>query len=985
MARRLTSPELVGRSVELDTLLEALARAGRGEPTIVSIAGEAGIGKTRLVEAFGRSVPDGAARMLRGGCVELGDAGVAFAPIVEALRSLMAEIGAAGLIDVAGHPCRAIARLIPDLPGPAADGGDWGPDQGDLFEELFTLLRRLGTERPLVLVLEDLHWADRSTRELVRFLTRNLRSERILLLLTFRHDDLHRRHPLVPLVAELDRLPLAERITLHPMSRDEVATLTGGILGSTPLAAQVDSLFERSDGNPFYVEELVAHEDAGAVPTPVREIVTARAAGLSDESQAVLRVAALVGRRPQHAMLAGLSGLGPQRLTDVLREAVDAAFLVPREDDRYAFRHELVREALYDDLLPAERTELHGRLAALIEASENASDAEAAFHWGLAHETGRALAASVRAARTALETLAFGEALALLLRALELWPGVPNAPEIAGIARTELLERAADAAASAGDNREAIRLGRTAAVEVDAVLEPDRWLALADRLAWYEWDDGSAALAERTLRDALVRTPGASPRTTATILASLAELKWSACEYDAMRDLAAQAVELSALDGDIAARCRALALHGASLGQLGDIDAALAELRQAHALSLEGPASLEEVVLTHMTQVLVLAGRHAETLAVAAPTVSRGLERGTFRRYEVFLLTNYIDSLDAAGALDQVKLILEDPARPRRGWRATTWLLGAQMDLCLRRGETVAAEVAMREYRARTPASASVSDRLWLGRGDLLLALADRDPDRACAVAWAVIDRAPDPRRDLILGRWLLPLAMTAHADRAERMRASGDEDAVARARDEGERLASLVLGDGSHAPALMHPAHRAMCSAEHSRIRGVSDAGRWREAAEALDGVPEAGDAAYAWFRAGEASLLARDRPNAVVSLRTSREAAIRLGAAPLLGRIDDLARRARLTEELETGGPGVDATDAPGEPTPGFRLSRRELEVLALVAEGLTNREIGEALFITPKTASVHVTHILDKLGVSSRVEAALLAAQSGMWSPR
>ena len=253
-----------------------------------------------------------------------------------------------------------------------------------------------------------------------------------------------------------------------------------------------------------------------------------------------------------------------------------------------------------------------------------------------------------------------------------------------------------------------------------------------------------------------------------------------------------------------------------------------------------------------------------------------------------------------------------------------------------------------------------------------------------------MIARAPDARRDLILGRWLMPLAMTAHADWAELARARGDDAGTARAREEGKRLAALVFGDSEHAPALMHSAFRALSSAEHARLLGRFDPDLWEAAAIALDAVPEAAEAAYAWFRTGEACLLARDRTRAIEPLRTAWRAAGRLGSRPLRDLIEDLARRARLTETLaqvapdETSGRGEDgvAPRALGSAS-RFGLSERELEVLALVAEGRSNGEIGKALFITPKTASVHVTHILNKLGVSSRIEAALFAARSGLVS--
>ena len=221
--------------------------------------------------------------------------------------------------------------------------------------------------------------------------------------------------------------PHTERLSLAPFGHDEVAALAASILDGMPEASRVQALLDRSDGNPFYVEELVADGGGAEIPMPVRTIVTARAAHLTESTQSLLRVASLIGRRPTHSLLAALSALDAPSLTAALREAVDAMFLLPEPDDRYAFRHELVREALYDDLLPAERTELHGRLAALIEESPNGNDAEAAFHWGLAHESGRALAAAVRAADTALDGLAFGEAASLLLRALELWPVVTDA------------------------------------------------------------------------------------------------------------------------------------------------------------------------------------------------------------------------------------------------------------------------------------------------------------------------------------------------------------------------------------------------------------------------------------------------------------------------------------------------------------------------------------------------------------------------------
>ena len=336
--------------------------------------------------------------------------------------------------------------------------------------------------------------------------------------------------------------------------------------------------------------------------------------------------------------------------------------------------------------------------------------------------------------------------------------------------------------------------------EIDADAEPDRWLALADRLAWYEWDDGDAVAAGQTLHDARARAGAGSPRVRATLLASLAELRWSACEYDEMRDLAAEAVALAAADDDLAVRCRAIALHGASLAQLGDIDAGLAEIIRARPLAGERHSAIEGAVPNHMTQVLVLGGRHARGDRGRTADRRAGPRRGVFHRYEVLLLANYIDALMATGEWNSAAELLQVPAIPRRGWRATTWLLGAQTELLLLRGDDEAARAAMREFRARTPASSSVSDRVWLERGELRLALAAGDAERACEAASSAIERAPDARRDLILGRWILPLAMTAHADWVERDRARGDGAALSGRGGRGA-AAGLVLGDDDQLP----------------------------------------------------------------------------------------------------------------------------------------------------------------------------------------
>ena len=315
-------------------------------------------------------------------------------------------------------------------------------------------------------------------------------------------------------------------------------------------------------------------------------------------------------------------------------------------------------------------------------------------------------------------------------------------------------------------------------------------------------------LPRRSVVPSIARAPPASA-VRATLLASLAELQWSACAYDEMRDLAGQAGRWRLPAATARSSVVRSALHAAAQVQsLGDVEEGFATLREAQALARQGAAADQQLVRNHLTQMLVLTGRHAQALEVTRPSVAQALDRGTFGRYEVFLLANHIDALMATGAWDEVAELLEHPARPRRGTRATTWMVGSRAELLLLRGELELAREAMREYRARTPASASVSDLLWLSRGDILVALAEDDPARACAAAWRTIERAPDPRRDLILSRWILPPAMTAHADRAQLARAIGD-DAAGRGGWRGGRAAGNAdhgrrgAGSRGHAPRL--------------------------------------------------------------------------------------------------------------------------------------------------------------------------------------
>jgi predicted ATPase len=515
-------PTLVGRAAEMARLAAARDRAAAGTPAVVLVGGEAGVGKTRLVGELAAGSRAAGAAVLAGGCVELGGEGLPFAPVVAVLRMLARDLGGAELATIVPDPARSeLARLLPELGRPPAGGGaragtpaaagssepppeDPGAAQRRLFGVLLGVLQRLAARRPTILVVEDLHWADRSTRDLLAYLVRNLRHGRLLVLLTYRGDELHRRHPLRPLLAELARDRRVERLELGRLDRGAVAAQLAGILGVTPPARLVERVHARSGGNPLFVEELAAAalaggaaaaQTAGGAQAPagagfggLREVLLGRIEALPEPARQVLGVVAVAGGRVGHELLAEVAGLPAPELAAGVRAAAAARLLVDAHDGGHRLRHALVTEAAGDALLPGERCRLHARLAAALGRkgarlpdTDPALAAAVAWHWYAAHELARALPAAVDAGLAAERCRAFAEAQHHFERALELWERVPAARE--GLDLVELLARAAEAAAGAGGAERAVSLLRAALAEVDPARDRRRAGLLARRLA----------------------------------------------------------------------------------------------------------------------------------------------------------------------------------------------------------------------------------------------------------------------------------------------------------------------------------------------------------------------------------------------------------------------------------------------------------------------------------------------------------------------
>jgi predicted ATPase len=602
---RVSSPALVGRAAEAAQLWAAFERAEAGSPATVVAAGEAGVGKTRLVAELLARVRAHGALALSGGCLNVGEGVVAYAPLVEALRSLGGAINPAELERVLGSARAELARLVPELGARGTADGQAAPDAGPLvpgrlFELLLGVLHRLAECGPLLVVVEDLHWADQSTHDLLSFLVRNLRAG-VALLLTYRSDELHRRHPLRPFLAELDRSGRTERLELGRLGRRELGELLAGIRGEPAPAALVSEILARSEGNPFFAEELLAARVEGAgesaeLPEVLRDLLLARVEALPQATHQLLQIAAVAGQRVDHHLLAEVAGQPSESLVELLREAVaHHVLVVGAGNGAYAFRHALVQEAVYDDLLPVQRPPLHAAyaraLAARIKGQGDAATAELgrlAYHWHAAHDLGRALLGSVAAGQAAEAAYAQAEAAGHYERALELWDQAPEAAASSPLDRGSLLMRAAQAASRSGAHGRALALANQVLTETDVTAEPIRAGALLERIARYQWLAGEVAAAMASVERAVAIIPAEPPSAErALALAAHGQMLMLRSRHQAAQARCEEAAAVARSAGARAVEGHALNSLGTSLGSRGHLEAAVASLKQAQTIAAE--------------------------------------------------------------------------------------------------------------------------------------------------------------------------------------------------------------------------------------------------------------------------------------------------------------------------------------------------------------------------------------------------------------
>jgi len=989
MPSRLTSNHFVGRVGELAELELAVQEASAGRPTLVLLGGDSGVGKTRLVgELEDRllAAGDDGPLILRGDGVEQADGELPYAPLLSALRPLVREHHPA-LERMSPGGRQQLATILPGLEtvAPVPPGEARAPDQLRLFEAMLELIDCLTAGAPLVLILEDMHWADRSTRAFTAFLARTMRQERVCVVLTYRADELHRRHPLRPLLSDLERLERARRILLDPFDRGELREALADILGAEPKHALLERLFVRSEGNPLFTEELLAAglDGRGTAPQSLRDAFLVRIERLSPDAQRVARAVA-VARTADEPMLAAVTGVEHNPLQDALRESVAEQVLVPDTDGRFGFRHALLREALYDDLLPGERGELHIALARELEQRCGADDdreleraSSIAAHYGAAGDQPHALRSLIAAARAAHKVYAYGEASDLTERALELWPRVDDPEQVAGLDHVSLLTMAAQAHQIQDERARSEVLINEALRELDPDADPARYAGLlgmqARIAASLNRGDEGLKMAERALAMLPEDDPGGQ---RPLLLAWLARTRFLRGRFRHAATEGEAALDVARAAGNRTAETELLNTLGMAYVSLGEVEKGIGSLRRAvdMARSRDDFDSLA-TGYTNLSDMLTHVGRTAEALRTAKEGLAVTPTHHV-RSYAWVKLTVAEASFVAGEWRTAQESLTPRPTRAAGLLFIFRQLIGAEVAL------GIGDEDAAAEYLDAAEDLVAVTNQpQWISlygalRADLLVRR--RDLAGAQAAVQQSLDRLEVCTDEVSGIAWVSCIGLWVEADRAQRardLREAGDRrDALARARLHADRLAATAQDGGP-----VEHARLTQGKAELARARGRGGAREWGRAAAAWDGVERPYPAAIARWREAEALAAADDRAAAATAAAAALTTAEELGSKWLAREVRTLGERARLDLAPATStaaGNGDGAGHVPDSEDDPFGLTPRERQVLALLAEGATNRQIGAALYMAEKTASVHVSRILAKLGVQGRTQAAAVA---------
>jgi DNA-binding CsgD family transcriptional regulator len=962
----------VGRKEELRRLLDALAAARAGWPRIVLLEGEAGVGKSRLVLEYCAAAREDA-RVFVGACVPLGDerstdSGFPYAPLIDALRLFAREHGdeAAALAGPAWSELRGLIKDFTDVETPGGTDGRAAVGSGSqlqVFGAVMRLLDHLGAEKPVLVVFEDMHWADPSTLDLVSYLSRVKTNQRMVLLCSFRSRP-PVGHPLRRLLAEPGFTQGTERITLKPFTEAELRKLLGD--GRPVDRDLVHRNFTLSGGNAFFAEELHATlsrdgDERPQLPESLEALMVSRIEAIDDHARRVLSVAATAGRRVSEPLLTAVSRLDDDTLATALRTCLDRDLLVAdRTDDSYHFRHALLGQAVYDRLAGFERRKLHVTMAQAITADpalsldESRAAVELAHHWFAAGREREALATAVLAGAANARIRAFREAEMQYKRALDLWGKVPDAVGLVGMRGDEVRAALADAARWAGHVDRAVEHTLLAISEVDRAADPHRAAELYERLGSYQWEAGASAQSTQAYKDALLlledRPDDALKVRLQAVLAIVPVREGSCREGLEQARAAARRAEKIGARAEVG---RALSTVGVAHTLLGQAEEGIAVLRHALRIAKE-TGNLEDLLRTHANLEVGLehAGRLQEAVDAALEGLADARRHGlTETRHGGILANNASVALSQLGRWDEAVTLLDEALLVGPAVSESRYMRLTRAEIEVARGHFAEADALLSQLRRQADTDSRFLETLFAC--EAALALARDDLEAARKAADDGIAAVKDSENELsILRAYAIALRVTADA----RLTAPDRREVERRADKLIRQLDPVPQGPGDEVEAL-----RRQCAAEAGRARGRDDADAWAALAARWTDLQRPYPSAYANWREAMAAHSANDPERAARAAHRARETAERLGAAPLL-------------DELECLRAAIDGTRVPAA-----TLTDRERQVLDRIATGATHTEIGRELSISGKTVSVHASNAKKKLNLTSRADVTAWVAQN------
>jgi DNA-binding NarL/FixJ family response regulator len=962
LGARQRTPHLIGREQPLRALFDALDGVDGTTGILAVVSGEAGIGKTRLLDEFAARADH--ADVARGACIE----GVPYAPWTDALWWLFRSDGLVEIADLPEGVRSQLPRLLPRL-GVAPAGTDDG--QHVLFEAILEVLAHAAARTKLVLVIDDVHWIDPASRELLRYVTSNLRRIPMLVVVAYRPEDSTDDRELI---AQLGRFG-SHRIALEPLSPDATTELATFLTGDDGDRGDIERIARDADGNPLFVEELVAARDDGRIPPTLRDLMSVRFNSLDADARHLVRTGALIGPRAPRGWLAAASGLDAERARASARAAVDAGVLLADSDGwGYAFRHALLRQAVLEDTLPDERIALHRAIAhALTDHPERAVDvdqvAELARHWDAADEANPALRWLVAAAQQAEARYAFDAAFEAYERALFWWDAVDTPAAIAQIDHAALVLAAADAAGFAGHIERAADLGR-AGLEEACGIDPERGIEAASRVYGIMWTaDRAPELHEFATRILLPVIAHVNPGARARFLVSTVEHLLTHASPEEWREPAENMLEAIRDIDDPALEARAHSVMAQCYELLGEVDLVEAEAQQAVTIARAGGVHAMHALALFNYAWFYQSVPRFDACVRCLDEVDQLVEQYGLRRYLLparclrALVTALQGELEKANAM--IAGIDHLRAEGYDAWfRATVQslihLFGGDYEDALSALDPTEVGVAAPNDPDRVVHLAMLQADAHIWTGDIERAR------QAVDIGEAAVARNRDWRG------WLAMIAIRVEADAAVLASASRRLDLI----ELSKTRADAILGTWKAAVSSLHAllpleqAYSAALDAEMARLTGDDVIHRARAAAAAFDEISMPYYATYFRWREAEAMLADGRVPLATELLRHARGDTRAHGFAGLDAAITQLAR----THQLRLG---VGRTTIDGDEP----LSARELEVLHLMVDGRTNPEIAGALFITRRTAAAHVSSIMRKLGTTSRVEAVSEAHRRGV----